>query len=44
MPALVELGVGVMILGVAALILGIGLKLIKENSSVDPKDSDSKNP
>jgi hypothetical protein len=32
MIALVDIAIGVLILGVAAMVLGIGIKLIKESS------------
>jgi ABC-type uncharacterized transport system permease subunit len=32
MIVLVDIGIGILIIGVASLILGIGIKLIKENS------------
>jgi ABC-type uncharacterized transport system permease subunit len=32
MVVLVDIGIGILIIGVASLILGIGIKLIKENS------------
>jgi hypothetical protein len=35
MIALVDLGIGVLILAVAGLILGIAIKLIRENSKKD---------
>lgn len=37
MIALVDIGIGVLILGVASLVLGIGLKLIRENAKKDEK-------
>ena len=35
MVALVDIGIGVLILAVAGLILGVALRLIKENSKKD---------
>jgi hypothetical protein len=35
MIALIDLGIGVLILAIAGLILGVALKLIKENSKKD---------
>lgn len=35
MIALVDLGVGVLIIAIAALILGVGLKLLREASKSD---------
>lgn len=35
MGVLVSLGIGLLIIAVAALILGIGIKLIRENSKKD---------
>lgn len=32
MEVLVDLGIGLMIIGVASLVLGVGLKLLRENS------------
>lgn len=37
MLALVDIGIGVLILAVAGLMLGVALKLIKENSKKDEK-------
>jgi ABC-type uncharacterized transport system permease subunit len=38
MIVLVDIGIGILIIGVASLILGVGIKLIKENSkSNEPK-------
>ena len=38
MIALVDIGIGVLILGVAALILGVGIKLIKESLKKEGRD------
>lgn len=38
MIALVDIGIGVLILGVAALVLGIGISLVKEASKMDKKN------
>jgi ABC-type uncharacterized transport system permease subunit len=35
MFALVDIGIGLLIVGIASLVLGIGVKLIKENSKRD---------